>query len=95
MGHSIYDPGQDHRPAWNAGHKLGAKRPLKPKQVWAVRFWLERERRLRDRALFDFAIDIKLRGCDLVKVRIVDLVSGGRVRTRPLVIQQKTGRPVH
>ena len=42
MGHSIYDPGQD-RPAWNAGHKLGAKRPLKPKQVWAIRLWLERE----------------------------------------------------
>lgn len=94
MGHSIHDRGQDHRPAWNAGHKLGAKRPLKPKQVWAIRFWLERERRLRDRALFDLAIDSKLRGCDLVKVRIGDLVSGGRVRARAVVIQQKTGRPV-
>ena len=93
MGHSIYDPGQDHRPAWNAGHKLGATRPLKPKQVWAIRFWLERERRLRDRALFDLAIDSKLRGCDLVKVRIGDLVTGGRVRARAMVIQ-KTGRPV-
>ena len=68
MGYSIYDPGQEHRSAWNAGHKLGAKKPLKPKQVWAIRFWLERERRLRDRALFDLAIDSKLRGCDLVKV---------------------------
>lgn len=86
MGHSVYDPGQDHRPAWNAGHKLGAKRPLKPKQVWAIRFWLEHERRLRDRALFDLAIDSKLRACDLVKVRIGDLVSGGRVRTRAMVI---------
>lgn len=94
MGHSIFDPGQDHRPAWNSGHKLGAKRPLKPKQVWAIRFWLEREQRLRDRALFDLAIDSKLRGCDLVKVRIGDLVSGGRVRARAMVIQQKTGRPV-
>jgi site-specific recombinase XerC len=94
MGHSMHDPGQDHRPAWNMGHKLGAKRPLKPKQVWAIRFWLERERRLRDRALFDLAIDSKLRGCDLVKVHISDLVSGGRVRTRAMVIQQKTGRPV-
>lgn len=94
MGYSIYDPGQDHRPAWNAGHKLGAKRPLKPKQVWAIRFWLEREKRLRDRALFDLAIDSKLRGCDLVKVRIGDLVTGGRVRARAMVIQQKTGRPV-
>lgn len=94
MGHSMYDPGQDHRPAWNAGHKLGAKRPLKPKQVWAIRFWLERERRLRDRALFDLAIASKLRGCDLVKIRIGDLVSGGRIRARGMVIQQKTARPV-
>jgi site-specific recombinase XerC len=94
MGHSICDPGQDHQPAWNAGHKLGAKRPLKPKQVWAIRFWLERERRLRDRALFDLAIDSKLRGCDLVKVRIGGLVSGDRVRARAIVTQQKTGRPV-
>ena len=94
MGHSTYDPGREHRPAWNAGHKLGAKRPLKPKQVWEIRFWLEREHRLRDRALFDLAIDSKLRGCDLVRVKIGDLVSGGRVRTRALMIQQKTGRPV-
>ena len=40
MGHSIYDPGQEHRPAWNVGHKLGAKRPLKPKQVWEFDFGL-------------------------------------------------------
>lgn len=94
MGHSVYDPGQEHRPAWNAGHELGAKRPLKPKQVWEIRFWLEREQRLRDRALFDLAIDSKLRGCDLVRVKIGDLVSGGRVRNRALMVQQKTGRPV-
>lgn len=94
MGHSIYDPGQDCRTPWNTGRKLGAKRPLLPKQVWAVRFWLEQERRLRDRALFDLAIDSKLRGCDLVKVRIGDLVSGARIRQRALIIQQKTGTPV-
>jgi integrase len=73
---------------------VGAKRALKPQQVRAIRFWLERERRLRDRAMFDFAIDSELRGCDVVKVRIGDVVSGGRVRTRAIVIQQKTGRPV-
>jgi hypothetical protein len=50
--------------------------------------------RLRDRAMFDLAIDSKLRGCDVVKVKIGDLVSGGRVRSRAIVIQQKTGRPV-
>lgn len=94
MGHSIHDPGVRGRPAWNAGHTFGAKRPLKPKDVWSIRFWLEQECRLRDRALFDLAIDSKLRGCDLVKLRIGDVVTGGRVRTRALVIQQKTGRPV-
>lgn len=73
---------------------LGAKRALKPQQIWAIRFWLDRERRLRDRAMFDLAIDSKLRGCDVVKVKIGDLVSGGRVRSRAIVVQQKTGRPV-
>ncbi|MCW6511703.1 tyrosine-type recombinase/integrase [Lichenifustis flavocetrariae] len=94
MGHSEYDPGVKDRRPWNAGRKLGAKRALKPQQVWAVRFWLDREGRLRDRAMFDLAIDSKLRGCDVVKVKISDLVVGGRVRNRALVVQQKTGRPV-
>jgi integrase len=67
---------------------------LRAQQVWAIRFWLDRERRLRDRAMFDLAIDSKLRGCDIVKIKIADLVSGGRVRSRAIVIQQKTGRPV-
>jgi integrase len=93
MGHSQYDPVED-RNAWNAGRKLGAKRPLKPQQIWAIRFMLDREKRVRDRVLFDLAIDSKLRGCDLVKVRINDLVSGGRIRNRAIVIQQKTKRPV-
>jgi hypothetical protein len=73
---------------------VGAKRALKPQQVWAIRFWLDRERRLRDRAMFDLAIDSKLRGCDVVKVRIGDLVSGAQIRSRTVIIQQKTGRPV-
>jgi hypothetical protein len=66
---------------------VGAKRALKPQQVWAIRFWLEREGRLRDRALFDLAIDSKLRGCDVAKIRIGELVSGGRVRARATVVQ--------
>jgi len=94
MGHSEYDPASRERRAWNAGRKLGAKKALKPQHVWAIRFWLDRERRLRDRALFDLAIDSKLRGCDVVKIRVGDLVSGGRIRTRAMVVQQKTGRPV-
>lgn len=94
MGHSAHDPASKGRPAWNAGRKLGAKRALKPQQVWAIRFWLDRERRVRDRAMFDLAIDSKLRGCDIVKLKIGDLVSAGRVRNRAIVIQRKTGRPV-
>ncbi|MBN8813884.1 MAG: tyrosine-type recombinase/integrase [Sphingomonas sp.] len=94
MGYSRYDPAMQGRPAWNAGKMVGTKRPLTQKQIWAVRFFLEREGRLRDRALFDLAIDSKLRGCDLVKIKIGDLVSGAEIRTRAIVIQQKTGRPV-
>jgi integrase len=94
MGHSEYDPATAERRPWNAARKLGAKRAFKAQQVWAIRFFLDRERRLRDRALFDLAIDSKLRGCDVVKVRIGDLVSGTRVRSRAIITQQKTGRPV-
>jgi len=94
MGHSAYDPAAQGRPAWNSGRKVGSKRALKPQQVWAIRVWLDHERRLRDRALFDLAADSKLRGCDVVKVRIGDLISNGQARTRAIVVQQKTGRPV-
>jgi len=70
---------------------VGTKRPLTQKQIWAVRFFLDREGRLRDKALFDLAIDSKLRGCDLVKIKISDLVAGAEIRTRSAVIQQKLG----
>ena len=76
MGHSEFDPAIRERRPWNAGRMVGAKRALKPQQVWAIRFWLDRERRLRDRALFDLAIDSKLCGCDVVKIRIGEIVSG-------------------
>ncbi|WP_309086692.1 tyrosine-type recombinase/integrase [Chelativorans sp.] len=94
MGHSQFDDAIRERAAWNAGKKVGTKRPLTQKQIWAVRFFLDRESRIRDRALFDLAIDSKLRGCDLVKIRIRDVVAGPEIRTRAIVIQQKTGRPV-
>jgi hypothetical protein len=55
---------------------------LKPRDIWAIRFYLDEHRRLRDRALFDLAIDSKLRGCDLVKIRIGDVTSGGSIRDR-------------
>ena len=94
MGKAEFDPVAREIHAWNAGRKVGAKRALKTRQVWATRFFPDQHRRLRDRALFDLAIDSKLRGCDVVKVRIGDLASGGQVRTRAIVVQQKTGRPV-
>lgn len=94
MGYSEFDPATEGRAAWNAGKTVGTKRPLTQKQIWAIRFFLDREGRVRDRALFDVAIDSKLRGCDLVKVLIGDVVSGSDIRTRAIVVQQKTGRPV-
>ena len=94
MGISKYDPAAKGRPAWNAGKQVGAKRALKVKQIWLIRFFLDREERMRDRALFDLAIDSKLRGCDLVKMKIGSLVSGSAIRARSMVVQQKTGRPV-
>ena len=65
-----------------------------PRQVWAIRARLERADNLRDLALFNLAIDSKLRGCDLIRLRVGDLVVGGVVRDRVSVIQSKTGRPV-
>jgi hypothetical protein len=62
MGHSEFDPAVRELRPWNIGRTVGAKRALKPQQVWAIRFWLEREGRLRDRAIFNLAIDSKLRG---------------------------------
>lgn len=94
MGYSQYDPPMQSRSPWNAGRNVGTKRPLTQKQIWAIRFFLDREQRLRDRALFDLAIDSKIRGCDLVKIKIGDVVAGPDIRTRAIVAQQKTGRPV-
>jgi integrase len=72
----------------------GAKLPLRPMHVWAIRVRLQIERRLRDLALFDLALDSKLRGCDLVSLRLSDVVAAGALRRRAIVLQQKTGRPV-
>jgi len=82
------------RAPWNKGRLIGQKRPLKPKDVWTIRVRLQLERRRRDLAMFNLAIDSKLRGCDLVRLRIDDVLAGGRARDRATVIQKKTGRPV-
>ena len=82
------------RPPWNRGRLVCQKRPLLPRQVWARRARLELADNLRDLALFNLVIDSKLRGCDLVRLRVVDLVVDGSVRERVSVIQSKTVRPV-
>lgn len=94
MTYSQFDPAAQNRVPWNFGAKIGPKRPFNQKQIWTIRFFLDREKRIRDRALFDLAIDSKLRGCDLVALKIGDLVSGPEIRTRAMITQRKTGRPV-
>lgn len=79
---------------WNKGAFVGPKPPLKPKQVWSIRLTLQREGRIRDLAMFDLAIDSKLRGCDLVQLRIGALVVNAAARHRATIVQQKTGKPV-
>lgn len=82
------------RHAWNSGLLVGPKPPLKPKDIWAIRAQLRHQHRIRDLALFNLAIDSKLRGCDLVHLRVADVVLAGSVRPRASVVQSKTGRPV-
>lgn len=73
----------------------GAKLPLRAMHVWSIRVRLQLERSIRDLAMFDIAIDSKLRGCDVVALRICDVMAAGAMRARSIVTQQKTGRPVH
>ena len=79
---------------WNKGRLIGQKRPLLRKQVWAIRARLELAHRPRDLAMFNLAIDSKLRGCDLVRLRVAELVVGNKVRDRVTIVQSKTMRPV-
>lgn len=82
------------RPAWNKGRIVGQKRPLEPQHVWAIRVRLEIARRTREPALFTLAIDSKLRGCDLVKMKVADVYAAGQVKHRASIVQSKTKRPV-
>jgi len=72
----------------------GQKPPLKRKDIWAIRVQLQLGGQKRDLALFNLAIDSKLRGCDLVAVKITDVWNGEGIGTRAIVVQKKTGRPV-
>ena len=94
MTYSQFNPAAQSRMPWNFGAKIGPKRPFNQKQTWAIRFFLDREKRIRDRALFDLATGSKLRGCDLVTLKIGDLVTGPEIRARATIAQRKTGRLV-
>jgi integrase len=85
---------EGHAAPWNKGKLLGQKPPLKQKEIWAIRIRLQLARRARELALFNLAIDSKLRGCDLVGLRVRDVVHGSRVAARAIVMQKKTQRPV-
>src|SRR5215468_7727793 len=87
-------PTKVRRTPWNKGKLIGAKPPLRPNQVWSIRTRLLIERRTRDLALFDLAIDSKLRGCDVVALRVEDVAPNGYAVDRATVRQKKTGRPV-
>jgi integrase len=79
---------------WNKGRLIGQKPPLKLQEVWSIRVRLEIAKRLRDLALFNLAIDSKLRSCDLVKLKVIDIAHGSNMLNRAMVTQQKTRRPV-
>jgi len=82
------------RTPWNKGKLIGAKPPLRPKHVWSIRTRLMVEGRARDLAMFNLAIDSKLRGCDVVALRVEDIAPSGYTVDRATVRQKKTGRPV-
>jgi hypothetical protein len=79
---------------WNQGKLVGQKAPLKLKDIWAIRVRLQIGHRTRELALFNLAIDGKLRSCDLVRLRVRDVCHGNVVAARTIVMQQKTQRPV-
>lgn len=92
MLYLTYNP-RRHVP-WNKGKLIGQKPPFKLKEIWAIRIRLQLANRVRDLALFNLAIDSKLRGCDLVKLRVRDVSYGTGIAKRAMVMQQKTQQPV-
>lgn len=85
--HSQYTP-------WNKGKLVGQKPPLKLREIWSIRIRLQLAQRIRDLALFNMAIDSKLRACDLVRLKVRDVAQGGQVARRAIILQRKTQRPV-
>jgi hypothetical protein len=82
------------REPWNKGKLVGPKPPFKLQEIWAIRICLDLEHRIRELAMFNLAIDSKLRGCDLVKLKVSDVMHGCHAVYRALVVQHKTQQPV-
>src|SRR5258705_1596350 len=87
-------PASQRRVPWNRSKLTGAKPPLRPKHVWSIRTKLQIEGRVRDLAMFNLAIDSKLRGCDVVAIRVEEVAASGYTADAATVRQKKTGRPV-
>ena len=87
-------PANSKRTPWNKGKLIGPRPPLRQKHVWAIRTRLQMTRQVRDLALFNLAIDSKLRGCDVIAIRVDDVAPNGHTLERATVRQRKTGRPV-
>jgi integrase len=92
--HFPVTPQSFRRPPWNKGELIGAKPPLRPSHVWSIRTKLQMADRKRDLALFNLALDSKLRGCDVVALRVDDVAPSGYAMDRATIRQKKTGRPV-
>ncbi len=82
------------REPWNKGKLVGQKTPLRLKDIWAIRVRLQLAENIRDLALFELAIDSKLRACDLITLRVLDVAHGDHVSSRAIIMQRKTQRPV-
>lgn len=87
---AIYHP----KEPWNKNKLVGQKLPLKLQQIWAIQIRLELFNKVRDLALFNLAIDSKLRGCDLVALKVNDIAHGKSIQSRAIIVQKKTGTPV-
>jgi len=87
-------PHQETHTPWNKGKLIGQKPPLKLKEIWSIRIRLQLANNIRDLALFNLAIDSKLRCCDLVKLQVRDIAHGTQILSRATIMQQKTHQPV-
>ena len=83
------------KPSWNKGKLVGQKLPLKLEEVWSIRTRLEINSNLRELAMFNLALDSKLRACDFIKLKVRDIAHGTTIQSRAILIQQKKGRPVN